>query len=106
MLTETPIELAGRHLFLRYSTRDLLRAEAALGKPIVATLQKGEELSLQDMSTLIKYGLKTQDMKQISEEQYEDILDQMAPVDFITTAAKALNLAFSSTKKEENTGKN
>lgn len=94
MISETPIEFAGRQFFLRYSTRDLIRAEAALNKPIIATLQKGAELTMQDMSTLIRFGLKNQDMTPISAEAYDDILDQVAPFEFIKTASEALNQAF------------
>lgn len=74
------ITIAGREYLVRYPVGALIRAETHLGKSL------GEidwnNASFRDMSILTRYGLHTTDGKPISEEMYDNILDEVSLVEF------------------------
>lgn len=103
-LTAKPVELAGHTYLLRYSARDLLQAEHALGRPLIAALQDMQTMTVNDLSTITRYGLHNTDMTPLSDEQYRDILENTDPTEFIQFASSAVKESFG--KPAQTTGKN
>lgn len=83
----TPIVIGETEYLIRYPVSSLIKAETELGKPIGAITGAYSELAI-----LVKHGLKHPDGSAMSKKEYEELLENIEPVEFaeLTNAVAAV----------------
>ncbi len=97
-IPEIPVTIGGVDYVARYPISAMLRAEQELGRHITSFTR---DMSMLDMSILIKCGLH-RDGKPVSSEEFNGILDNMSTVEFTDLANKIAPALF----PQEKPGKN
>lgn len=108
MIVGTPVSVNGKEYIIRFPIGALILAEKKLGWKLISLRDraKNNDLSFEDMSILTRYGLHYPDGMQISEQDYQSILDNVGMTEFSKLFEQIGYALSGTTAPETETGKN
>lgn len=84
------VTICGKEYLAKYPVGALIMAERKLGFKITEIVSKKDELSFEDLSTLVRYGLHHMDGTLITDTEYEEIINNVDMTEFSAIVPEVL----------------
>lgn len=85
------VSILGKEYLAKYPVGALILAEKRLGWKLVELNARKEDLSFEDMSVLVRYGLHKMTGELITDTEYQEIIDNMDMQEFIAIVPDVLS---------------